>query len=162
MGRRNASNLLCHGSLQSSIEYPSFGLGRSLKHSFTYSTFRPANPPPPFLKWQTSLQHSFVHRIGCPRIEFSNSFDTPSSSSLTIRLSLKPHGFSRKLEQPITWRSSNNSPLSASSRGTSGTIFRSFTSLGTSLIFFFWFLVSGEVVLALVILSSGTKTRSSL
>jgi hypothetical protein len=49
---------------------------------------------------------------------------------------LKPHGFSSKPEQPILWRSSNNSPLSASSRGTSGTIFRILTSLGTSPFFF--------------------------
>jgi hypothetical protein len=83
------------------VAYPSLGLGSSWKQSFTYSSFRPANPPPPVLKLYTSLQHSSVHRVGVARIELSNSFETPSSNSLTIRSSLKPHGFSSNLEQPM-------------------------------------------------------------
>jgi hypothetical protein len=64
-----------------------------------------------------------VHRVGVPRIVLSNSFDTPSSNSLTTSSSLKPHGFSSNPEYPNVWRSSNNSALSVSSRGTSRTIF---------------------------------------
>jgi hypothetical protein len=104
----------------------------------------------------TSLQHSSIHRVGVARIELSNSFDIPSSNSLIIWSSLKSHGFSSNPEQPIVWRSSNISPCSVSFRGISGTTFRSFTSLGTSLLFLLWFLVMGEVVLAHVILNSET------
>jgi hypothetical protein len=156
MGTRNARTRLCRGSVQSSMAYPSLGLGSSWKHYLTYSSVRPANLPPPVLKLYTSLQHSSIHRVGVARIELSNLFDTPSSSSLTIRSSLKSHGFSSNPEHPIVWRSSNSSPRSVSFRGTSGTTFRSFTSLGTSLFFLFWFLVMEKVVLAHVILNSGT------
>jgi hypothetical protein len=152
MGMRNARTRLCRAPMQSSMAYPSLGLGNAWKQSFTYSSFCPAIPPPPVLKFYTSLQHSSVHRAGVARIELSNSFETPSSYSLTIRSSLKPHGFSSNPEQPMVWRSSNSSPCSISFRGTSGTTFRSFTSLGISLLFLLWFLVMREVVLALVIL----------
>jgi hypothetical protein len=50
--------------------------------------------------------------------------------------------------------------LSASSRETSGTIFRILTSLGTSPLFFRWFLFMGDVVLFTVILFYGTKQSS--
>jgi hypothetical protein len=32
------------------MAYPSLGLGSARKQSFTYSSFRPAIPPPPLLK----------------------------------------------------------------------------------------------------------------
>jgi hypothetical protein len=73
---------------------------------------------------------------------------------------LKPQGFSSKPEHPMVWRSSNNSPLSTSSRGTSGTIFRILTLLGTSLFFFLCYLVMGETVLFTAILKVGTKRFS--
>jgi hypothetical protein len=50
MGTRNASTRLCRGSVQSSMAYASLGLGSSLKQSLMYSSFRPANLPPPVLK----------------------------------------------------------------------------------------------------------------
>jgi hypothetical protein len=52
----------------------------------------------------------------------------------------------------MVWRSSNNSPLSTSSCGTSGTIFRILTLLGTSLFFLLYCLVMGETVLFTAIL----------
>jgi hypothetical protein len=153
MGTRKARRRLCRGSVQSSMAYPSLGLGSAWKQSLTYSSFRPAILPPPVLKLYTSLQHSSVHWAGVARIELLTSFETPSSSSLTIRSSLKPHGFSNYLEQPMVWRSSNSSPFCVSFRRTSRTTFRSFTSLRTSPLFLLWFLVMGEVVLTLVILN---------
>jgi hypothetical protein len=52
----------------------------------------------------------------------------------------------------MVWKSSNNSPLSTSSCGTSGTIFRILTLLGTSLFFLLYCLVMGETVLFTAIL----------
>jgi hypothetical protein len=44
MGTRKARRRLCRGSVQSSMAYPSLGLGSAWKQSLTYSSFYPAIP----------------------------------------------------------------------------------------------------------------------